>query len=102
MPVAGKDTAKALEAAEQGLARADVPGTILFLTDGIEPGAASILVDSKGAPPQMFREGIGVVVEGTLDGETFKSERVLVNHSNEYKPPHGNDASANYGAATLK
>lgn len=41
MPVAGKNTAKALEAAEQGLARADVPGTILFLTDGIEPAAVA-------------------------------------------------------------
>src|SRR4029078_11881676 len=38
MPVAGNDTAKALKAAEQGLAREDVPGTILFLTDGVEPG----------------------------------------------------------------
>ena len=36
MPVAGKDTAKALAVAEEALAREDAPGTILFITDGIE------------------------------------------------------------------
>jgi Ca-activated chloride channel family protein len=41
MPVAGKNTAKALDAAAQGLAREDVPGTILFFTDGIEPAASN-------------------------------------------------------------
>jgi len=72
------------------------------VADGIEPGAPSVLVDSKGAPPQMFREGIGVVVEGQLDGELFKSDRVLVNHSNEYTPPTGAEATANYGAGSLR
>lgn len=39
-------------------------------------------------PPQMFREGIGVVVEGTWDkNHVFTSNRLMVNHSNEYKPP---------------
>lgn len=39
-------------------------------------------------PPQMFREGIGVVVEGTWDkNRLFTSDRLMVNHSNEYKPP---------------
>ena len=39
----------------------------------------------------MFREGIGVVVEGTMvksnEGDVFKSERLMVKHSNEYKAP---------------
>ncbi len=39
MPVPGKDTAKALQAAEAALANEEVPGTILFLTDGVEPAA---------------------------------------------------------------
>jgi cytochrome c-type biogenesis protein CcmE len=39
-------------------------------------------------PPQMFREGIGVVVEGRLDaGGTFVSDRLLVKHDNEYRAP---------------
>tara|TARA_B100000959_G_scaffold253995_1_gene285341 strand:+ start:208 stop:669 length:462 start_codon:yes stop_codon:yes gene_type:complete len=46
-----------------------------------------ITVHSVGAPPQMFQEGMGVVVEGQYDGQIFKSERVMVKHSNEYRAP---------------
>ena len=46
-----------------------------------------VRVHSKGAPPQMFREGTGVVVEGTYDGKVFDAHRVIVKHSNEYKAP---------------
>ena len=35
----------------------------------------------------MFREGIGVVVEGRYDGAMFTAERLMVKHSNEYHPP---------------
>jgi cytochrome c-type biogenesis protein CcmE len=52
-----------------------------------ELGGPAILVDSTGAPPQMFREGQGVVVEGQFDGQVFHSDRVLVKHSNDYHPP---------------
>ena len=52
------------------------------MTDGTE----DVVVRATGAPPQMFREGIGVVVEGTLtDAGTFESDRLMVKHSNEYK-----------------
>ena len=36
----------------------------------------------------MFREGIGVVVEGTMtrDG-VFVSDRLMVSHGNEYRAP---------------
>jgi cytochrome c-type biogenesis protein CcmE len=45
-------------------------------------------VKSNGVPPQMFREGIGVVVEGTMlrDGY-FQSDRLMVSHNNEYRAP---------------
>ena len=46
-----------------------------------------VAVAAKDAPPQMFREGIGVVVEGTYDGKVFHADRVIVKHSNEYQPP---------------
>jgi len=58
------------------------------VADSDKPGAASVLVDSRETPPQMFRERIGVVVEGTFDkSQTFTSSRLMVNHSNEYRPP---------------
>lgn len=47
----------------------------------------NVPVEAKDAPPQMFREGIGVVVEGSYDGKVFHADRVIVKHSNEYQPP---------------
>jgi cytochrome c-type biogenesis protein CcmE len=54
------------------------------LTDG----KASVPCVGQGAPPQMFREGIGAVVEGRMDGEgVFRTSNVLIKHSNEYRAP---------------
>jgi cytochrome c-type biogenesis protein CcmE len=56
--------------------------------DDEQPEAASVLVRTTEVPPQMFRERIGVVVEGTFDkSQVFTSNRLMVNHSNEYRPP---------------
>ena len=50
--------------------------------------ARSVPVTSNELPPQMFRENIGVVVEGTFDSsQTFTAQRLMVKHSNEYRPP---------------
>lgn len=56
----------------------------LVVTDGQK----EVPVHARGAPPQMLREGIGVVVEGTMTREgTFETERLMVKHSNEYRAP---------------
>jgi cytochrome c-type biogenesis protein CcmE len=57
------------------------------LTDG----ETELLVHSRGAPPQMFRDGMGVVVEGRLtDAAVFESTNLMIKHSNEYRAPeHG-------------
>ncbi|HEY7411999.1 MAG TPA: cytochrome c maturation protein CcmE [Vicinamibacteria bacterium] len=48
----------------------------------------AVHVKSSGVPPQMFREGIGVVVEGTMTpAGHFEARRLLVSHSNEYRAP---------------
>jgi cytochrome c-type biogenesis protein CcmE len=58
------------------------------VADNREPGAPTVPVSCDQVPPQMFREGIGVVVEGTFTKSgTFKSNRLMVSHSNEYRPP---------------
>jgi cytochrome c-type biogenesis protein CcmE len=60
--------------------------------DDEKPGAASVLVRATEVPPQMFRERIGVVVEGTFDtSQVFTSNRLMVNHSNEYRAPKTDD-----------
>ncbi len=70
------------------------PGSVVWdeqkldLRFAVTDGTGEILVHSKGAPPQMFKDGQGVVVEGRYghDG-VFKSTSVMVKHSNEYKAP---------------
>ena len=39
----------------------------------------------KGDPPELFREGIPVVLEGKWAGTTYSSDRILVKHTNEYR-----------------
>ena len=54
----------------------------------VSDGTEEIPVHCSGAPPQMFRAGIGVVVEGTMNkAGIFESSRLMVKHSNEYKAP---------------
>jgi len=49
----------------------------------------SVRVRVHGVPPQMFREGIGVVVEGTMSRDGyFEGNRLMVSHNNEYRAPH--------------
>jgi cytochrome c-type biogenesis protein CcmE len=58
------------------------------VADNHTPGAPSVAVIARETPPQMFREGIGVVVEGTYEkSHVFTARRLMVNHSNEYRPP---------------
>lgn len=58
------------------------------VADTHDPKSPAVAVEASETPPQMFREGIGVVVEGTFDkSQTFTSSRLMVNHSNVYRPP---------------
>jgi cytochrome c-type biogenesis protein CcmE len=67
------------------------------VADSDKQGAPSVQVVSSETPPQMFRERIGVVVEGTFDrSQTFTSSRLMVNHSNEYRPPKAGDRPDNW------
>ena len=58
------------------------------LSFAVSDGKATVNVCTKSVPPQLFREGIGVVVEGTMkrDGH-FESQRLMVSHGNEYRAP---------------
>jgi cytochrome c-type biogenesis protein CcmE len=54
----------------------------------VHDGVQRVAVKTKSVPPQMFRENIGVVVEGTMvKGGYFESSRLMVSHSNEYQAP---------------
>lgn len=63
------------------------PGTTGVEFD-VRDANAIVHVKSSGVPPQMFRDNIGVVVEGTMTrGGAFESHRLMVSHSNEYRAP---------------
>ena len=79
-----------------------VPGTYSWDQDNhktefdVSDGTEQIHVVVSGNPPQMFREGIGVVVEGELQKNgVFHSEKVMVKHSNEYEAPEDGEAPQN-------
>lgn len=46
-----------------------------------------ISVEHTGVPPQLFRGGIEVVVEGSWSGDRFVSDVMLVKHDEQYRPP---------------
>jgi cytochrome c-type biogenesis protein CcmE len=62
--------------------------TVSGLEFDVTDGDNKVHVHSSGVPPQMFRENIGVVVEGTmLRTGTFECHRLMVSHDNEYRAP---------------
>ena len=70
------------------------PGSVDRAEDGltlkfaVTDGEAQVPVYASSVPPAMFREGIGVVVEGTMreDG-VFETRRLMVKHDNQYRAP---------------
>ena len=61
------------------------------MTFNVSDGARSVGVDCAGAcfanVPDLFREGQGVVVEGTLaDGGRLDAEAILAKHDERYMP----------------
>ncbi len=56
-----------------------------------------ILVDYKGAKPDMFREGQGVVIEGRLASQdSFMATTLLVKHNEEYNASDHKEQKEDY------
>ena len=53
----------------------------------LEDPKARLEVISHGLPPEMFREGIGVVVEGTFAGRVFNATNLMIKHCSTYRAP---------------
>ena len=74
-----------------------VPGSVKWDAEAIDlrftmtDAKETIEVHSKKAPPQMFRENQGVIVEGRRNASgVFEATSLMVKHSNEYRAPdHG-------------
>ena len=69
-----------------------VPGSVHDVDDGVDfvvtDGTTRMTVAHTGGTPALFRNGIGVVLEGTYgtDG-AFHSDTMLIKHSEQYEPP---------------
>lgn len=56
----------------------------------VTDGRASVPVYHRGIPPDLFAEGRGAVVEGTVAADgTFQASTIMAKHSEEYRAPDG-------------
>jgi cytochrome c-type biogenesis protein CcmE len=59
------------------------------LTDGTK----DVVVHARSAPPAMFRDGQGVVVEGRYGRDSvFRADNLMVKHNEEYRAPKAGEA----------
>ena len=70
-----------------------VRGSNLGVRFEVTDGKNGIPVNYQGVLPDLFREGQGVVAEGSLDaGGTFKADSILAKHDESYMPKEVADA----------
>ena len=79
------------------------PGTMqrgekLAVSFEVTDGNRAIAVNYQGILPDLFREGQGVIAEGTIEaGGTFKADSVLAKHDEKYMPKEVADALKKQG-----
>ena len=54
----------------------------------IASNGVEVPIVHRGDPPELFKPGIPVVLEGRFDGDHFASDRILVKHSETYVAEH--------------
>ena len=69
-----------------------VDGSVLESGDNVAFRISSkdveVPVLHHGDPPELFKPGVPVVLEGHFSGSTFSSDRILVKHSETYVADH--------------
>ncbi len=70
-------------------------GSILETADGVEfvmtQDGVGVDVRHEGAPPQLFTDNVGVVVEGAWDGDHFATDTLIIKHDEEYRAVDGEE-----------
>ncbi len=68
-----------------------VKGSVVKKADVISftvtDGANTLAIEYRGLPPNLFKEGVGIVAEGFLTPEGFKATNLLAKHDENYMPP---------------
>jgi cytochrome c-type biogenesis protein CcmE len=66
-----------------------VTGSVRDVGDAVEFEIISagevVPVVHQGDPPELFKPGIPVVLEGRWDGDVYASDRIMVKHTTEYR-----------------
>ena len=79
------------------------PGSVVRLGEdqlafSITDGSKQVRVSYEGTPPDLFREGQGVVAEGILEAPAvFRAETILAKHDERYMPREVVDALKKQG-----
>jgi cytochrome c-type biogenesis protein CcmE len=55
-------------------------------TFAVTDGATTVEVELKGVTPPLFAEDVGVVVEGSWNGDRFDADLALIRHDENYEP----------------
>lgn len=70
-------------------------GSVTETTNGVEftvvDEGVSVDVEHTGSPPQLFRDNIGVVVEGAWAGDVFETDTLIIKHDEEYRSTDGEE-----------
>ncbi len=64
--------------------------------------AVQVPVQHKGDPPELFRPGIPVVLEGRFRGDHFSSDRIMVRHSETYVAENPNRVTTSVPPAAVR
>ncbi|TPE49436.1 cytochrome c maturation protein CcmE [Amaricoccus solimangrovi] len=77
-------------------------GSVVRESDGvvrfdITDGGATQAVAFRGIPPDLFREGQGVIASGALEDGTFVASEILAKHDENYMPKEVADALKEQG-----
>jgi cytochrome c-type biogenesis protein CcmE len=66
-----------------------VTGSVRQQADGVRfeiiSAGETVPVVHQGDPPELFKDGIPVVLEGHWDGDVYASDRIMVKHTSEYR-----------------
>jgi cytochrome c-type biogenesis protein CcmE len=79
---------------EAGSVARDGGGSLRFT---VTDGGATLPVIFAGIPPDLFREGQGVIATGRMQGGVFVASEVLARHDESYMPKEVADALKEQG-----
>lgn len=86
---------------ERGSLQRELDGVTIRFT--VTDGDATTPVTFRGIVPDLFREGSGVVAEGTMSQGVFVADNILAKHDERYMPPQlGNQAAEHEAGKTLR